>query len=275
MGTLTPFADMSPVPRVLVEVPVVEFPAGSVTVSLTRTCEGRTLPVRGAQRMPAASPLVIIDPEPGFGVDNTYTVVGYDATGRNVGSWPVGSTVVEFDKVVIQQPLDPRLSVQVVRLAGTASEMTRETPSELAWPEGSPLPSVIALGPRRGIKNMTVRIKVANTADADTLQATLGTYERTQIPVWLIRTPPGQRIPRILFCHVNELTEIDDSTWTEEVRFRTTITETKPPVAGITALAVTHSDIKVFFSTHTQVKASYATHSDIKRDTSLIGAANA
>lgn len=122
---------------------------------------------------------------------------------------------------------------------------------------------------------MPLRIKVANSADADMLQAALGTIERSQLPVLLIRTPPGQRMPRILFCHVPELTELDDSTWTDAVRFEATVTETKPPAAGITAVAVTHSDMKVFFSTHTQVKANYATHSDIKRDTSLIGASNA
>ncbi|WP_431791529.1 hypothetical protein [Microbacterium paraoxydans] len=43
MSTLTAFADMSPVPRVLVDVPVEDFPAGSVTVSLQSTVEGRTM----------------------------------------------------------------------------------------------------------------------------------------------------------------------------------------------------------------------------------------
>lgn len=41
MSTLTAFADMSPVPRVLVDVPVEDFPAGSVTVSLLPAIRSR------------------------------------------------------------------------------------------------------------------------------------------------------------------------------------------------------------------------------------------
>ncbi|UTT53815.1 hypothetical protein [Microbacterium maritypicum] len=61
----------------------------------------------------------------------------------------------------------------------------------------------------------------------------------------------------------------------EYVQFSAVVTETRPPAANISAAVLTHSDMKVFFATHTQVKARYATHSDIKRDTSLIGAADA
>ncbi len=274
MSTLTPFTDMAPVPRVLIDVPVGEFPAGSVSVSLVRTCEGRTMDVRGGQRLPAGSPVVVLDPEPGFGVENAYTILGHDAQGAVVGSWPLGSVVVACDKVVIQQPLDPRLSVEVVRMAGTASALSRETPGELVYPQGQVLPGLVGLGPRRGLQKVPISVKVGSSADADTLQETLGTYTQRQLPVWLIRTPPGQRIPRILFCRVAELVELDDSWWTDEVRFTATITEVRPPAAGIAGIALTHSDMKVFFASHTQVKARYATHSDVKRDTSLIGAAD-
>lgn len=275
MSSLTPFADMAPVPRVLIDVPVSEFPAGSVTVSITRTCEGRTMDVRGGQRLPAGSPAVVIDPEPGFGVPNSYTLLGHDAAGNIIGSWPLGSTVVASDKTVIQQPLDPRLSVEVVRMAGTAGALERESPGELLYPQGQHLPGLVGLGPRRGLKNVPIFLRVGTGDEADTLQATLGTYTQRQLPVWLIRTPPGQRLPRILFCRVANFVELDDSWWTEQVRFSAVVTEVRPPAAGIAGIALTHSDMRVFFATHTQVKARYATHSDIKRDTSLIGAANA
>lgn len=280
MSTLTPFADMAPVPRVLIDVPVEEFPAGSVTVSLSRTCEGRTMEVRGGLRLPATSPVIVLDPEPGFGpgsgVENAYTLLGYDVAGDVVGSWPLGSATVVFDRVVIQQPLDPRLAVQVVRLAGNASFLERETPSSLVYLQGQSLPGLIGLGPRRGISDLPISVKVASHADADMLQATLGTYAQPgQLPVWLVRTPPGQRLPRILFCHVAKLRELDDSWWTDEVRFSAVVTEVRPPAPGVAGAVLTHSDMKVFFTTHSEVEAQYATHSDVKRDTSLIGAADA
>lgn len=275
MSTLTPFADMAPVPRVLIDVPVDEFPAGSVTVSVQRTCEGRVMDVRGGIRKPASSPLVVIDPEPGFQVPNDYTVIGHDIDGEIVGSWPVGSTTVDFSGSVIQQPLDPRLSVEVVRLVTMAADIERETPGDLVFPQGATLPGMVGLGPRQGIQGMAVDVLLSSASDADALQSTLGGYATSQLPVWLIRTPPDQRIPRIFFCHVPRLREsrvIGDGGY---LRFSATVSEVRPPAVGITATALTHSDMKVFFSTHTEVKAQYSTHSDVKRDTSLIGAADA
>lgn len=277
MSTLTPLPDMGPVPRVLVDVPVVEFPAGSVTVSLKRTCEGRTMDVRGGQRLPATSPMIVVDTEAAFNIPSEYTAFGYDSLGNVVGSWPVGSVVLEFDGTVVQQPLDPRLSVQVRRMLSTASEISRETPGELVYAQGRVLPGLVGLGPRRGVQGVTLDLFVSTHLDADALQETLGTWDTPQLPIWLVRTPPGQRIPRVFFCHVPRLTEvsINGHIGMEYVQLSADVTEIAPPAAGIAATAVTHSDVKVFFSTHTEVKAQYATHSDIKRDTSLIGAADA
>lgn len=277
MSSLTAFTDMAPVPRVLVDVPVVEFPVGSVTVSLTRTSDGRTFDVRGGQRLPAASPAIVLDPEPAFGVVSAYTVVGYDAGGAIVGSWPVGSVTVDFGGTVIQQPLDPRLSVQAIRLSGTASKLVRRTPGSPTYPQGRVLPGLTGLGPRRGLQDVDLELFVDSAESADMLQATLGTYDVPQLPIWLVRTPPGQRIPRVFFCHVPELEEhaIVGAAPNEYARFVASVSEVRPPAAGITATVLTHSDMKVFFATHTAVKAQYATHSDIKRDTSLIGASDA
>lgn len=274
---LTPFADMAPVPRVLVDAATSLFPAGSVTVSLTRTAEGRTFDVRGGQKLPAASPAVIMDPEAPFGVVSAYTVLGHDADGNLIGSWPIGTVTLPYDKTVIQQPLDARLAATVDRLDGTGFELVRSTPGALAYPQGRVLPGVVGLGPRRGLEGVTLNLVAESQTEANNLQATLGTYDVPQLPIWLVRTPPGKRIPRVFFCHVPELVELDTygPTGSGFVHFQAEVTEVKPPAAGITAAVLTHSDMKVFFSTHTGVKAQYATHSDVRRDTSLIGAADA
>lgn len=272
-ATLTPLPDMNPVPRVLVDVPMSAFPVGAVTVSLTRTAEGRTFDVRGGQRKPATSPLIVLDPEAPFGVESAYTVVGHDAAGSVVGSWPVGTTTLGFDGTVIQQPLDPRLSVQVTLLLGTAAPIVRETPGSLAYPQGRVLPGMVGLGPRRGIQGTVLEILVTSAVEADRLQATLGTYEVPQLPIWLVRTSGG-RLPRVFFCHVPRLEERDLAGGVEDLlQFSAVVTEGKPPAAGITAAVLTWSDVKVFYSTWTELKAAYATWSDLKRDTSLIGAA--
>lgn len=284
MSTLTPFPDMSPVPRVLVEVQPGEFPAGAVTVSLSRTAEGRSFAVRGGQRLPAGSPAVVVDAEAPFGVVSSYTVLGFDAAGNMVGSMPVGSVTLECDLTVVQQPLDARLSVVVERLWDTGRDVERPTPFDLSWSQGQSLPGLVGLGPRRGVVGVQWELAVASHDVADRLQDTLGDHDQPQLPVWLIRTPVDkvhpsrtQRIPRVFFCAVSELHELDTYRLTDtgQVHFVATTTEVRPPAPGITSTALTHSDIKALFTTHTEVKAQYATHSDIKRDTSLIGAGDA
>ena len=277
MSTLTTFVDMNPVPRVLVDVPVSEFPVGAVAVSLTRTAEGRTFKVRGGQMLPVGSPAVVLDPEAPFGVESSYTVLGHDADGNVTGSFPVGTVTLDFDGCVVQQPLDARLAVEVTALRGFASSTTRDTPGGLAYPQGRALPGLVGLGPRRGLKDLPIEVLLSSYADADKLQETLGTYERAQLPVWLIRTPPSFRVPRVFFCHVPQLVEVDVAPVSSGaiVVFSASVTEVKPPAEGISGAVLTHSDMKVFFATHTQVKAAYVTHSDVKRDTSLIGAADA
>lgn len=276
MSTLTPFVDMNPVPRVLVDVPMVEFPAGSVTVSLQSTCGGQTIDVRSGQRLPASSPLVVLDPEPGFGVLTSYTVIGYDAGGLPVGSWPVGSVTVDFDGVVIQQPLDPRLSVQVERMWETGSDLSRPSPFDLTYPQGRSLPGLVGLGPRRGLVDVGWELYASSAADADALQSTLGSEDSPQLPVWLIRTPPDQRIPRRFFCAVSSLVEKDTYLLTSAtgIHFAAKTTEVRPPAASVSASVLTYSDVGVFFTSYAAVGAVYATYSDIARDTSLIGAAD-
>lgn len=282
MSTLTPFSDMAPVPRVLVDVPVSEFPAGSVTVSLTRTAEGRTFNVRGGQRMPVASPVVVLDLEAPFGVESSYTVLGFDAAGGVVGSWPVGSVTLEFDGVVIQQPLDPRLSVNIERMRETGRSINRPTPFDLVYPQGQVLPGLIGLGPRRGMTGVEWELLASSHEDADRLQETLGTHDTPQLPIWLVRTPVDlvhpsrtQRIPRVFFCAVSSLTELDTYRLSDigVVHFTAVTTEVSPPAAGITGAVLTYSDVGVFYGTYSALGAAYATYSDIKRDTSLVGAA--
>lgn len=276
MTTFTPFADMNPVPRVLVDVPVSEFPAGSVTVSLQSTCEGRTIDVRGGQRLPASSPVVVLDPEPGFGVPTAYTLTGFDAAGVVVGSRQLGSVTVEFAGTVIQQPLDPRLSALVELMKGTGAELSRSTPGGPVYPQSSVLPGMVGLGPRRGLQRVPLVINTLTDEDAAALDATLGTYDTPQLPVWLVRTTPDGHLPRRFFCHVPELVKDDMFLGSDlgRVRFSATVTEVRPPVAGITSAGLTWSDVRVFYSTWSQLRAAYSTWSDLKRDTSLVGAAD-
>ena len=275
---LTPLVDMSPVPRVYLDIPISAFPPGAVRVNIVRRAEGRTMAVRGGQGLSVATPAVVIDAEAPFGVESTYTAIGVDATGAVVGTWPLGSTTLAFEGTVVQQPFDPNLSVEVIRLLGTAAALSRETPGSLAYPEGRVLPGLVALGPRRALQGVALELLVTSYEAADKLQATLGTYERPQLPVWLIRTPPGNRLPRVFFCHVPKLVEKDLPGGVVDealVEFSAEVSEVNPPAASITALVLRYSDVGVFFQTYSAVGQRYATYSDIARDTSMIGAAYA
>lgn len=279
-ATLTPLPDMGPVPRVLLDIPSFTFPSGAVRVSLTRTAEGRTFDVRGGQRLTAGAPAVVLDAEAPFGVESSYTIIGYDANDVVVGSLPVGTVTLDFDETVVQQPLDARLSAIITLRDGAISQMVRPTPGQAVHPQGSVVAGMIGLGPRRGLSGVPLNF----SCEADqkpAIEASLGTYEVRQLPVWLVRTPPddtgGTKLPAVFFCHVPELVELDTfrHTGTGWGHYQATVTEVAPPAPGITATVLTHSDVKALFTTHSEVNAMYATHSDLKRDQSLIGAADA
>lgn len=254
--------------------PVV-FPDGTATVTVRSRVQGRTFTVRGAVDRSIVS-LVVNDYEAPFGVPVMYEAVCFDAGGAELGTVELGVVTLDVRATVIQQPLDPKLNATVTELQGTAEAVERPGRAGLVDIDGRVLPAYVG-GVRGGVTGVVLRMMTDSLVMADRLQATLGTYEQRQPQMWLVRTPPPIRLPRVFFCHVPVLREIDVNVMRgrENIVFEASVTEIPQPVPGVAAAVLRYSDVEALFATYSSIEAGYSTYSDIQRDSSLIGAADA
>jgi hypothetical protein len=272
---LTVFTDMAPVPRVQVDLLPADLLATTTTITVRATANGRQFDVRGAVLIPATTAEVVFDYEPTFDGLNVYEAACYNASGVYLGVIPLGSVLVPFDGTVVQQPLDPRLGVSVIPLAGSAKDLQRPTTGEPVWPDNARFPVIVSSGPRRGLVDVPLVLSTLTLADADVLQSTLGDYDRDLPAVWLVRSSTLVRLPPKLFARVAGFTETDFDVALdgETLTFTATLTEIEPPLVGTAPAVLRYADVGAVYSTYSGLGAVYTKYSDIKRDQSLVGAA--
>lgn len=274
---LTPHGDMDPVPRVEIVVEASDLPAGTDRVTFWRVSEGHSLKVRdGIDRTMVAS-VSLIDLEPGRGASSTYEAECWDGT-VSLGRIALGTVFVPWvgatTSVLVQQPLDPHLSLEVHNLVGSWPDLTQDAPGEAVYTEGDSLPTVVGFGPRTGFEDVTIDFGVSSREDAARLRATLGTRGDPQVQVWLIRGGDSF-LPRVFFCHVKRLVEVDINNrlgkgWS---RFRATVTECKPPAPALVVSLLSYDDLDAGYTSYTARDAAYASYDLQDRDYSLAGLA--
>lgn len=254
-----------------VEVFPLTFLPGTERFSVERVSEGRTWPVRGGLNITTGR--AVLDFEIPFCVPVTYRVECFGADGTSLGYGEQASTTLWETRTIVHQPLDPQLWVSVKELAGTAETIVRPFDSELVKIEGSGIPRAIGAG-KRGVDSMPYTMMVETAAEADVIQAMLGTEEKPQFPVLCIRTPPPMRIPRTFFAHVPELPERWISPGSEELfSYSFNATEVEPPFAGLATPLLTYYDLDAAFGSYALMDAAFSSYTDRDRAYYLAGTA--
>lgn len=261
---VTVYPDANPAPRAEV---LVTNPAGA-TLTITRTADGRTMPVRGAIRRPTASGVPVIDTEIPFGVAVTYQAEMFDSVGGSLGFVTSASVTLDVAGTWVHQPLEPRLCARVDLTDDSAGELQRGFDADTVWPDGATLGVQVA-GRRRGLEGVQLTLEPGSVADADRLQAMLGTYDVQQVAVLCIRTPPGYtRLPRTLFLSCPKPVEADVN-----VRYGGTLTqlrlqgdEVRPPAPGLSSALLRYSDTDAFYGTYSGIDAAYGSYLARDRD---------
>ena len=256
---------------------VVDVPAGTDRVTLWRRSQNRSLKGRGGVDRPFLGSLGVQDLEAGQEVTSSYELECWDGE-TPLGRIALGSVVLPWvgdpNGVIIQQPLDPKLNVVATNLSGSWPTLTRDAEGETVLTEGASYPIVVGFGPRQGVKEVALDFGVATRADAEKLLATLGTEERPQLPVWLIRSHQGI-LPRVFFCHVKSLVEIGvkQRTKGEWTRFQAVVEEVQPPAPALVMPTLTYSDLKAVFPTYSAMKAALPTYHEMATAWQYAGAA--
>ena len=256
---------------------MVEVPDGTDTVTVWRRSEGREMKGRGIVGRVFTGSLGALDMEAGHDVTSSYELECFGA-GVSLGRLSLGTVTLPWEAdpngVLIQQPLNPSMSVVAMNLEGSWPALTREAPGEAVYTEGNPFPTLVGFGPRRALTGVSLDFGVATREDAARVWETLGTPDNPQLPVWLIRAHQGF-LPRVFNCHVKTLTELDINLrhrgeWT---RFQAVVDEIAPPAPALVIAPLSYDDLDVTFPDYVVMDAAFPSYS--ARDTAwdLAGAA--
>lgn len=271
--TATPLTNASPVPRV--QVVISDLPTGTVTVS--RTAEGRTMAVRGGVRVSTTGGVVaVMDFECPFRTETVYKGEMFSPLGVSLGFTPSVTTMLHVFDYWIQQPLDPSLSVRLDLDISTADKLSRKARGEVVYAQNAMLGRYIG-GTNRGLQGVSITTSTHGEPDTIMMRAIFGTYDTPQLPVVLVRSPPGiLRIPRVLFLAVPDPLEVDFT-----VRLGGDVTdwllegdEVLPPTPGLIVPILTWDDLAAANpSGWDSLKFTYDDWIDASTDYTIAGAA--
>jgi hypothetical protein len=295
--TLTAYTDASPCPRV--EVFFSSFAPGTATVTVYRSAAGRQYEVRGAVRAATAGALTRIDFEAPFNTAVTYRAEMFDSAGLSLGFTDPGTLgdVIDGDDFEdeftdifpggvigtglmssgtwLHNPLNPQGAVEVELAASTGAELSRPVPGQVSYPRGRRV-GVILAEPRRGLSGLRMDVRCMTLENADRVQALLGGYDDSAVPVLCIRVGArdnGLRIPRPMFMGTLDILERGmDVRWGGTNTLQEMVgSEAEPPVPGLLIPLLKNADLKAYYATNAALIADNLTNADVSRRYDLAG----
>lgn len=249
-----------------------DLDADTVRLRIYRLSEGRTWKVRGGWDVAVGVPA--IDWECPFQTSAAYRAEMFDVSGASIGFTDTTTINLDIDDVWVHNPLSPELAVNLGPIGLKAEQRSTGRPlrGESVETEGAAGVRRIGSG-RSGVRGYRMGFAVTSTADMDTIQAMLGTYETPQVGVLCIRTPPPVRIPRTFFTTVDDDDErsIDTNWGGGRSDFTFIANEADPPFVGLVTALLSYEDMEAAYSTYEEAEAAYATYEEATRDYSLAG----
>ncbi len=264
---LTPFTDAAPCPRV--EVFFEDFDPGTTHVTVYRLAGGREFRVRGAVMAATAGSFARIDFEVPLNVPVTYRAEQFDAAGLSLGFTPSATLagVVSAD-TWMHNPLNPQGAVKVTLLDTAARSLSRPVPGEVSYPRGRRV-GVMLSEPRRGLSGAVFDVLTETHADADRVQALIGSYTSSAVPVICVRTGlrNPMRVAMPLFLGVLDIPEEDVSVryGDEDTVQRIEGSEVDPPTPGLFIPLLRRKDLNAAFATRAAMNGAALTRGDINR----------
>lgn len=261
------------------EIFVDSFPAGTTTVTLRATSDGREREVRGAVKTTVAGSLTKIDFDVPSNVGVTYRAECFNSDGDSFGFTGTGTITIESVPTWLHNPLNPQGAVKVVALEKSAASLSRPVPGTISYPLGRRVGVVLSESVRRGLDGLVFDVFVDTLEDADAVQALIGTDTAPLPPVVCVRKGSREgamRIPSPLYLGVLNIVEEDVSIHlggTSTIQ-RMTGDEVASPIPGLFIPLLTRADLDAYYATRGAMDADNATRSDIDRRYDLAGYAS-
>lgn len=178
----------------------------------------------------------------------------------------------------MHNPLAPEGAVRVSMSDSAASEISRPVPGSVIYPRGRRV-GVMVSEPRRGLAGFVADVYCDSLEDADRVQAMLGDYTSTTVPVLCIR--PGldfnARITSPLFLGVSDIVEegLNVRWGGSDLIERISGDEVSPPVPGLFIPLLTYADLNAYYSTYAAFNNDNASYLAASRRYELAGSADA
>ena len=254
-----------------------DLPAGTDRITVWRRCQGRAMKVRGAVGRSFVESFEALDYEAGFDVPSTYEIECF-AGEQELGRVVVGSTVLpgppEKYSTLIQQPLDPSLFVLLEESDVNVSSVERSAPGGSVGVMGRSYPTVVSAGPRGGVTGAELQLVAKDRATADAVWATLGTEDRPQLPIWLVRSR-HPLLPAVFFTDAYSLREtgVNLHVGGEQSVFSLVANEVAPPAPALVVSPLTYFDLDAVFASYDERDAAFASYNEMDAAYEYAGAA--
>ena len=263
-------------PHTIIEVDGLAVGVSFITV--WRDDGSRWQEVRGALMAPVAGSWAGVDWECGFNRATAYRVERFDAAGLSLGFLPAVTVTLTSQETWVQNVMAPRAGTPVMWTDSALRDIDRPTDSEVVFARGATYGTAVGSA-RRGIVGVNLEMVTDTLAQADKVQALLGSPGNELPPVLCVRKGAGEgfaRIPATLFVHVGSINEVDLTVrfGGENVVHQTSGTEVRPPAKKLGTPLLTLADLDAFYATLGAIDADNMTLGDIDRRWDLAGYAN-
>jgi hypothetical protein len=247
----------------LVKVLFATLATGTQRITIRRTAEGRTLPVRGGVNLFAVGGAAVLDQEVPPGVPATYQAEQFDGSGTPLGMTDAATITVDSAQAWVSQPLDPSLALRVRVRVSSTDTLAWESPGDTVWTQGGSVGRLIN-GQRSGLKGVSLLLRLLDPADAPRFDAMFGTYDTTYPAVLCIRTPPNVPVPAVLFWGCTNPKRLTSGA-NKLVQYQLDGNEVAPPSPGLVIPSLSRDDIDAAYPTRDARAAAYT--SRLARDT--------
>ena len=251
--------------------------SGSVArVTAYRFSGGRELRVSGIIDVPVAGAGTWVDHEVPA-QQATYRVEYFNSSGVSLGFSESVTVTLGFSGVWMHNPFAPDGGVRVDLMDTALQELSRPVPGRVVHPRGRRV-GVMVSGPRHGLSGAVFDVTSHDLGTADRIQAFLGDYTTTTVPVICIRAGvdhAGLRIPSPLFLGVLDIAEEGmDVFWGGEwTRQRIQGDEVSRPAPGLFVPLLTRADLNAYYASRSAMNADNLTRLGINRRYDLAGTA--
>jgi hypothetical protein len=271
------YTSLVPVPHV--ELTIFALNPNTVTVTVSRTAGGRTMPVRGQIGVYAVGGRNVVDWEAPFGIPLSYRAEQFDVNGQSLGSTVPFEVQLDVTETWIHNVFQPAQGIAITPANGWAETLSRPVPTEKYWASGGGLATGI-FGQRHGLTDTPLPFLTFTEDDADSIRDMFGDpyTSPSATPVVCIRTAAGKnmRLPKPFYVALDDALEVplDTPSGGALTRWECTGTEVNPPAPALVASVLTYDDIDFSYATYGAMDAAYSSYLARDRDYSLAGAAD-